>query len=353
MRINESYKLSEFCNEVIATNPDFIAIDTEFISNRKYRNFPKLCLIQIAYNNKVAVIDVLSQDVDLSILNKLFLNSKITKVFHDFKQDILALLTVFDYVPRPMMDTQMMAMLCDYHNNYISYLELIYSLLDVKLMKESTRTDWLSRPLSDKQIEYAVADVTYLCSVYKILFKRLQKLNRLNWAKDDVQEMIEKLAIPHSTKNDKPNMVRQVLCEYRIDNKLVNGVTDSQIYRLSYAKKITKQLLKKLVNKEYLDELYEMLSCQKKESLVTGEKKSLIYLIQALVQQYCLKNNISYQSISSLAEINRLVNDEPENIRLLQGWRGVEIGEKITDFLKGKIMLEIGVIGGDLNVKLS
>ena len=344
MYIDNTRKLSDFYKRLVDSNPKFVVVDTEFISNHKYRNFPKLCLIQVGYNDTAAVIDVLSNGIDLSILQDLFLNRQIIKVFHDFKQDILALLSIFDYIPQPIMDTQMMAMLCDYQDTHISYSELSYSLLKVKLKKELKRTNWMLRPLSEEQIKYAFSDVTYLHSIYKILHERLEKLGRLNWITEDIKTITEKLAIPYSTKNERPNMIRQLLCEYKNNGKLLHEISDAQIYRLSYVKQYSKDQFNKIVSREYIDELRESIShSAEKKIYISSKSKPKIYLIQALIQQYSLKNNISYHSVSSTAEINRLINNNFENIRLLNGWRYNEIGREISKFLAGEIKLTFRV----------
>lgn len=331
--IDDDEELYDLCQNILLESPVFIALDTEFVSSHKYKKFPKLCLIQICYNEIVAIIDVTAPNINLSHLKKIFFNPDITKVFHDFKQDTLALLTVFHYIPWPIMDTQIMAMLCYNLKNTISYSELVFMLLNVKLPKNETRTNWLKRPLTKKQIEYAFSDVLFLHSVYKKLHHRLSELKRLDWVMKDMQGMVTNLSIPYSTKNELPNSLRRVLSDYRDNNKLAGEVSDFKIYCLSYKKYYTGYSFDKIIKKEYRDVFYTTLFYKRELSYVQ-HNKGLMSSIQKVLRCYCLERGISYQMVSSTSEINRLLDNNLTNIRLLSGWRYDEIGNEVIKLLK-------------------
>ncbi len=343
MIIENTNDLQRFCNNLLNSHTGFIAVDTEFISSSQYRCFPKLCLIQIGYEGGAAVIDVLARNIDLSILSDILFNPNILKVFHDFQQDILALLSVFDYIPYPLMDTQMMAMLCRSYSSSIGYSELVYSLLDVKLSKESKRTDWILRPLSEQQINYALSDVTYLCLVYRWLEKKLKNLNRIEWLKEDIALMGKNLAIPYTSKNEGGIIVRRILSEYRDHDKLLDNVSDSKIYRVSYAKPLSKGRLTEVVVSKYIDEFCDAVLSRQQSCDISRVDKPKMYLIQAIIQQFCLDNMISYQLMSSSSEIVRMINNDLFDVRLANGWRYQQIGRGLINLLQN---------GGELSVLL-
>lgn len=347
--ISDNIELRCFYERLIELQPEFISVDTEFISSNRYKYFPKLCLIQIGYGDSAVIVDVLSHGIDLSIIEKIFLDKNITKVFHDLKQDILALLGIFKYIPRPVMDTQMMAMLCNYHDHNLSYAELVYSLLGVNLLKSYTRTDWLKRPLSKQQIEYAFSDVTFLCDAYKKLSAELKRLNRWEWIKEDLRIMTDNLAIPYSTKYELPNEIRKVLCEYRKTKKLLHDISDVQIYRLANVTNYTKHIFGTVVKSEFVDEIYSVVE-EYQQKPCYQDNKAIIHTLRLLLEQYCVKNNLSYQSVSSTAEINRLVGNDLTNIRILSGWRYQEIGRKILSVLSGKLGFSMKVAQGEVQI---
>ena len=345
--IDNTEQLSNFCHNLLSVNPEFIAIDTEFISNRQYRRFPKLCLIQICYHDIAVIIDVLSDGIDLSPLKDILFNPNITKVFHDFKHDVLTLLTIFDRIPFPVMDTQIMAMMGNYYHRYISYSDLVYSYLDIKIDKNHTRTDWLKRPLSTEQINYALSDVTHLLIIYQKLFQKLEKMNRIQWVKDDMANMIENLLVPYSTKNDSSCMVRQLLSQYKKEKKLLEGISDAKIYQISYAVKHTYYTFREIMKKDYIKDILRDIEQQKnKENFDSNNKKAVIYLLQLLIEQYCITKHISHNMISSTAEISRIANNDITNVRLLSGWRYQEIGKEVLSILRGELSLNINITEG-------
>ncbi len=350
--IDNDQDLCYFCLKLLNSKPKFIAVDTEFMSNKKYNIFPKLCLIQIWYCGNGAAIDILSKNInDLSILEAVFANKDIIKVFHDFKQDILALLTKFANVPSPIIDTQFMAMISKNYYNNISYSNLVLSLLNINLAKKETRTNWSLRPLSHKQIEYALHDVSCLHDIYEILHNRLQNLGRLNWVKEDMCALLKELSLPYNTKNDTAYLFRKLLCKLRNTKKLLNEISDATIYRLSYMKKWDRKLLEKFLYHDDVNFLFEKIkSYKEKNTNFNYKKNNLAYLANLFLQHYCVQNDISYQAISSCAEINRLINANYINIRLLCGWRYSEIGNRLLQVLYGKKELKIKVKGEKLEL---
>ena len=183
--ISSLKEFEDFCNR--ASREPYITIDTEFIRDRTY--YPKLCLIQIAFrgSNKVnaAIIDAQSSDINLQPLYDLFDNNEVVKVFHAARQDLEIFFSNAQIFPKPFFDTQVAAMVCGF-GEQVAYETLVRKLLSVDLDKSSRFTDWSQRPLSEKQINYAISDVTHLRSVYEELKKRLDENGRAKWVEEEL-----------------------------------------------------------------------------------------------------------------------------------------------------------------------
>ncbi len=167
--------LQVFCDAI--STRQHIIIDTEFLRERTY--WPQLCLIQIKCEEHLACVDAIAIK-DLNPLLSVMDNPAITKVFHAASQDLEIFYYLFKRLPTPLFDTQIAAPLLGY-NDQIGYGNLVKEILKLELDKSQTRADWTQRPLSDKQLSYALDDVIYLEQLYKLMSSQLQDLNRLEW----------------------------------------------------------------------------------------------------------------------------------------------------------------------------
>jgi ribonuclease D len=169
----------------------FVAVDTEFMRENTY--WPDLCLIQIASSEEAAAIDP-KADIDLSpLLSLLVDNEEVLKVFHAGGQDLEIIHNLSGKVPHPLFDTQIAAMALG-HGEQVGYSNLIESMLGHSIDKGARFTDWSRRPLDKRQIDYAIADVTHLATVFPKLLGRLKKTGRGGW----LDEEMERLADPSS-----------------------------------------------------------------------------------------------------------------------------------------------------------
>jgi ribonuclease D len=158
-------------------------IDTEFMRERTY--WPRLALLQINDGRGCHLIDPTTTSPrlmhDLLALRPL--------VMHACSEDLEALRVGCDLKPAAVIDTQIGAALCG-HDLQSSYQKLVETLLGVSLPKTATRTDWLQRPLSAEQLEYAAHDVEYLPGIYQILYDRLEALGRLEWWREECDRLV-------------------------------------------------------------------------------------------------------------------------------------------------------------------
>jgi ribonuclease D len=165
----------------------FVTVDTEFMRERTY--WPQLCLIQIAKpgegDTTAAIIDPLAEGIDLAPLFTLMANPDVTKVFHAARQDVEIFYNLAKTIPAPMFDTQVAAMVCGY-GEQVGYETLVRKIAKADLDKSSRFTDWSRRPLSQKQLDYAIGDVTHLREIYLSLSERLHETGRGHWVAEEM-----------------------------------------------------------------------------------------------------------------------------------------------------------------------
>ena len=183
--IKTTSELSKFCAH--ASKFDYLTVDTEFLRERTY--YPKLCLIQLAFpsdqEDNAVLVDPLDNQLDLSPLYDLFLNSNVVKVFHAARQDLEIFFHDKNIIPNPLFDTQLAAMVCGF-GEQVGYETLVRSVCKVNLDKSSRFTDWSLRPLSDSQKDYALADVTHLRQIYEYLKSELKQNKREAWVQEEL-----------------------------------------------------------------------------------------------------------------------------------------------------------------------
>ena len=184
MRLIKTTKdLRQFC-ELLAQH-DFVTVDTEFIREQTF--WPKLCLIQLAGPADEAVVDPLEPGIDLAPFYELMANEKVVKVFHAARQDVEIVWTQARLIPHPIFDTQVAAMVCGFGES-VSYVNLVKQITGRDLDKTSRFTDWARRPLTEKQLTYALGDVTHLRDIYKRLKAELEATGRLSWLDEEMAE---------------------------------------------------------------------------------------------------------------------------------------------------------------------
>jgi ribonuclease D len=162
---------------------DYITIDTEFVRETTF--WPVLCLIQVASDDEAVLIDPMADGIDLAPLFALLDDESVIKVFHAARQDIEIFVNLSGHVPHPIFDTQVAAMVLGF-GDAIAYNQLVKRVSGAHIDKTSRFTDWALRPLSDKQLHYALADVTHLRDVYKRLTEMLEERGRAHWVAEEM-----------------------------------------------------------------------------------------------------------------------------------------------------------------------
>lgn len=162
----------------------FIAVDTEFMRESTY--WPLLCVIQIAGPDKKPVlIDAMAEGLDLAPFYGLMVNEAVEKVFHAARQDVEIVFHATELIPSPMFDTQVAAAVCGFGES-VGYEQIVARTTGGRIDKTHRFTDWSRRPLSDKQLAYAAADVIHLVDVYQSINAELERRGRRDWTDDEM-----------------------------------------------------------------------------------------------------------------------------------------------------------------------
>ena len=355
-----------------------LAVDTEFMREKTY--YSKLCLIQIAAHldgkDEVFLIDPLLNKLDLRPLAKLWSNPNITKVFHAGAQDLQILFDECGAAPRPYFDTQDAATLIG-QPEQIGYGPLVYKLLDVKLGKADSFTDWARRPLSDNQLKYAGEDVSYLLKMYPIITAELEAGGRQNWLTAEFtrrssdkaltiepREQFRRLKRIASLKPRQLAIAREVAA-WRENEAMRKNLpkrwllSDEAILEIVRREPQTEDELRNLrgvgANLKYslrkiVQAVAEGQACPQENwpqlvqrPRLSGEDNAAIELMAAIVKKRAAQHRLSSSVLASRYMIEDYLaarhTDRADECALMQGWRKELIGEELSKLLAGEICL--------------
>lgn len=308
--IADNAALLEICN--LAQQQSAVALDTEFMRVSTY--FPKLGLIQLYDGERVSLIDPLAI-TDFSPFIALLSNPKVLKILHSCSEDLLVFLQEFDQLPRPMIDTQIMARFLGLGTS-AGLAKLAQQYLNVEIDKGATRTNWIKRPLSDIQLQYAAGDVWYLLPLYHILEKELAKTPWEQAVRDDCELALSKthklqerdsekayLDIPNAWKLNPLELSRlRILAKWRQNVAIERDLALSYIVKSDNLWKVAKN------NPRNISEMLEM-GLTENEVRVRGKK-----ILQLLVQARRISSNDYPKPIERISEDPRY----KKTIQLLQ-----------------------------------
>ncbi len=336
-----------------------LAIDTEFFRETTY--FPKLGLVQLASRKQLACIDPLAFDARDG-LARLLLNPDITKLFHSCSQDLEVLLQYLGALPCPVIDTQI-ASAMQGEKDQISYANLVAEIMHVELDKSQTRTNWLKRPLSSKQLEYAAEDVLYLIPVYEQLEQGLRDNGRLHWLQQDCEQLCrnvgrfepdfdrvwlrvkgtqkcrgEQLAIIDALARWREHKAialdltrRQVLSDDLITAAAFHKPADSTSL-LAHGK-----AHRRLGQEDYAEilQLIQTAAASDPDSWpsppayrLSPEQKALIKRLMAVLETTASELGIAQAVLGSRKDIEKLINGE-RDLAILKNWRRQCVGERL------------------------
>ena len=370
--IADSTSLTKFCDRLIKSS--YITVDTEFMRDQTY--WPRLCLVQIADEHEAAAIDTLAKGIAITPLLNLLTNPRILKVFHAARQDLEIFYRLMGRLPSPIFDTQIAAMVCGFGDS-AGYDTLVRKLTDETIDKSSRFTDWALRPLSQRQINYALGDVTHLRQVYIKLNEMLGQNNRHNW-------MDEELSILRDTKNytfepedawrrikyraPKPRflaILKEVAAwrEIEAQNKDIPRnriVRDESLIEISHhapktindlsrarglsLKKAEGSLGKALLNavKVGLNVPSENLPEVKREAPLPKGIGPITELLKVLLKLKCEKHDVAQKLIATVNDMEQIAAfGQNANVPALQGWRHEVFGIDALRLRSGQLAMVI------------
>lgn len=225
--IEDQHSLNQLCQKLARAK--VLAIDTEFVRTRTL--YAKLGLLQVCDGEQLALIDPLVI-TDLSPFWQLLTDAKITKVLHACSEDLEVFLTAGDCKPVNVIDSQIMMSFLG-HGLSLGYAAMVKHFTDIELDKSESRTDWTKRPLTQKQLAYASADVDHLFTIYPTLLAQLTETGFLSYAQQETQAMIDKKFNPL----DASEMYRNIKMSWRLNPKQLNSLKFLAVWRFEQAKK--------------------------------------------------------------------------------------------------------------------
>ena len=361
--------LAAFCDH--QKGAQFITVDTEFVREKTY--YPILCLVQIAGPEKEAVIDAIAPGIDLSPLAALFADESIIKVLHASRQDNEIFYNLFGAVPTPLFDTQIAAMVCGF-GDQVAYGTLAQKLVGVAIEKTSRFADWSHRPLTDKQLTYALSDVTHLRTAYEKLAAELAESGRSHWLDSEMEILTDPATynmnpfaawrrIKSRTTNGKFLAVLREVAAWREEeaqkrdiprNRLLrdDSLLDISAHTPKNEKALarTRGLPKGFANGRLADGLLNAIErgvntpeterpkIAPRESLPNG-LGPLTDLLKTLLKLRCEEEKVAPKLVASADDIERIAAFDDADVPALKGWRREIFGEQALALKRGKLGL--------------
>ena len=375
--LQTSKDIADFCNKL--SGEEFITIDTEFLREKTY--YPKLCLVQLSGPDKEArAIDPLMDDIDLSPLYDLLANEKVLKVFHSGRQDLEIFYNMTGKVVEPIFDTQVAAMVCGFGDS-ISYEKLVNNITDGKVDKSSQFTDWSARPLTDKQLNYALGDVTHLCDIYLHLKDVLDKRGRTKWVlqedkilsdpatyENDPYKAWERVKI-RSPKAKNLAILREVAA-IREKQAQKRNIPKSWVFRdeviasiavqaptnkkqLAKIRNMPKDIAEGRLGEKLLAAVETALASPQSEWPQPTQRKHIppqitcvVDVLKMLLKITSTENEVASKLIANSNDLEAIAMDDNANVPALKGWRREIFGEDALAIKHGK--LAIGLKDGQI-----
>jgi len=367
MLITDQKALEEFCASI--QSEEFLTVDTEFLREKTY--YPKLCLVQIGTaDGRAAAIDPLAKGIDLAPVYDLLANENILKVLHAARQDLEIFFNLTGKVVHPFFDTQIAAMVCGYGDS-IGYENLVRNITGGSIDKSSQYTNWSNRPLSDKQVNYALGDVTHLVEVYYELSRQLDKRKRTSWVFEemavlqdpstydvDMNEMWRKVKV----KSPKPKTlaILRGLAAWREeraqrknlpkswvmkDDTLADmaGQAPRDVKSLKKIRNMSGDLAEGHIGRELLSVIEEALGTDKASWPEVKRNKppsasimAIVEILKLLLKLQSNEHEVASKLIANAADLEAIAKDDDADVPALRGWRREIFGSEALAMKHGK-----------------
>lgn len=353
---------------------DYVTVDTEFMRESTY--WPKLCLIQMAGPEGAYIVDPLSdKGLDLSPFFDLMADESTVKVFHAGRQDIEIVYNLGGLIPHPVFDSQVAAMVCGFGDS-ISYDQLVWKIADQRIDKSSRFTDWSRRPLSDKQLSYALADVTHLREVYIALKANLEEQDRSHWVSEEME-----ILTSESTYRTDPSeawkrmkmrvrkpielAILQALAHWREEEAqrrdMPRGriLKDDAIYELAMQAPRSPEALSRLRTmpkgfersrsaEDILAAVDAACSLEKsdlprlpKGRVMPEGSQAVVEMLKVLLKIIVAKHGVAAKVIANVDDLEQIAADDKADVAALKGWRRDLFGRDALRLKHGELALAI------------
>ena len=354
---------------------EFVTVDTEFMRERTY--FPELCVVQMAGDAEVFIVDAEADGLDLAPLGALLADPAVLKVFHAARQDIEIFVLRFGDVPRPMFDTQIAAMVAGF-GDQVGYDSLVSGMTGGSIDKAHRFSDWAARPLSDAQVTYAAADVTHLREVYIKLTARLQAERRLDWVSEEMAALsdpatyradpetawerlrprgnsrrflglVQALAAWREREAQRVNIPRQRLVK---DETLLEIAASAPTNpdALARARGITKGFAEGRTGAALIDVVRAIKTLPEADLPLLGPQRdfgrpsaALVALMKVVLAAKCEQHQVAPKLVANSDDIDRMALEDAPDVPALRGWRREVFGEDALALKQGHVA--VGVSG--------
>ncbi len=368
--------LEDFCTKATSSllEGDFLTFDTEFIRERTYA--PQLCLIQIATAQQAAIVDPLADGMDLQPLLDIFANHDIVKVLHAGRQDIEILLELMEELPKNIFDTQIAAMVCGFGES-VGYETLVKKITKKGLDKTARFSNWAQRPLSKRQLDYAIGDVTHLRDIYTHLLKKIEKADRYHWIEEEMQALLNpktyevdpmRLLFKLKLRTSKPHVLARAfhLVKWRENQAMVDDkprqsiIRDDLIAELAtqYPKTIdefrkTRGIRDRLLARKIAEGIIDVLTTasalppQECPTLPAPINETAIDpltqdLLRVLLKYISEKEEVAERILAPSKDLMALIRHKNKaDLACLKGWRYEIFGKLALEFMDEKIALSV------------
>jgi ribonuclease D len=368
--VTTTSELGSLCRELAQDR--FVAIDTEFMREQTY--WPELCLVQIAGSKHEAIVDPLAAGLNLEPLFALMADKAVLKVFHAARQDVEIFFHRSGVIPTPLFDTQIAAMVCGF-GDQVSYEQIVRKLAKAQIDKSSRFTDWSRRPLSERQLAYALSDVTHLRTVYEKLKIELDKSGREPWLEEEMAILSSPetyILTPEDAwkriklrlRSRKQLAVLMGVAGWREREAQSRNVPRSRVIKDDALAEIATQMpqsaealgeLRALPKGYAKSRIGETIIAVVKESLTTDHKsvpqpdsrgddlsdsaQAAAEILKLALKIVSEKEGIAPKLIASSADIEALAANDDAPVALMTGWRRRLFGNVALDLKSGRAVI--------------
>ena len=373
--ITDTDALARACDALKAQ--DFVAIDTEFMRETTF--WPDLCLIQMAGGAQELIVDTVAEGLDLDPFFQLMGDEGVLKVFHAARQDVEIVHYLAGIIPHPIFDTQIAGMVCGFGES-VSYSMLVKKLLGHDLDKTSRFTDWSRRPLSDKQLTYALGDVTHLRDLFPKLRDKLETSGRARWLDEEMGVLTDpatyeahpELAwkrLKMRARTPTALAITMEVAAWRETEAQAQNVPRRRVMKDEAIHDIATQAPKTEVELDRLRSLHqgfsrsargravleavrkglERASANNGQALpeirrsepLTSQETAVLDLLRVLLKSAAGRHDVAPKLIATTSDLEKIARDDMADVPALKGWRAELFGNDALAIKRGELALAV------------